>query len=249
MSQGVGEVRAVAEAGRGRLRDDVVRATLDLLAEGGRDAVSTRAVAAAAGTQAPTIYRLFGDKAGLLAAVAEHGYATYLAAKPPARGGDPVAELRAGWDLHVGFGLANPALFSLMYGDPVPGRRPEAASRALGVLRSRMTAIAAAGRLRVDVQLAADMVHAAACGVVLTLLGLQEGERDLALSSSTFDAVMAAVTTDALESPVAGAVPAANALRAELPGLDELSPAERDLLGEWLDRVTGPRRAAPPLAH
>lgn len=28
---------------------------------------------------------------------------------------DPVADLRAGWDLHVGFGLCNPALYSLMY--------------------------------------------------------------------------------------------------------------------------------------
>ena len=49
-----------------------------LLAAGGRDAVSTRAVAAAAGTQAPTIYRLFGDKDGLLAAVVDFGWAAFL---------------------------------------------------------------------------------------------------------------------------------------------------------------------------
>jgi len=45
----------------------------------------------------------------LLAEVAEHGYAAYLAAKPRLRAeplGDAVAELRAGWDLHVEFGLA-----------------------------------------------------------------------------------------------------------------------------------------------
>ncbi|WP_338419811.1 TetR family transcriptional regulator [Streptomyces klenkii] len=33
--------------------------------------MTTRAVAAAAGVQAPAIYRLFGDKDGLLEAVAE----------------------------------------------------------------------------------------------------------------------------------------------------------------------------------
>jgi hypothetical protein len=33
------------------------------------------------GGQAPAIYRLSGDKDGLLEAVAEHGFATFLAAK------------------------------------------------------------------------------------------------------------------------------------------------------------------------
>jgi len=45
--------------------------------------VTTRSVALAAGVQAPTIYRLFGDKSGLLDAVVEHGFASYMARKPP----------------------------------------------------------------------------------------------------------------------------------------------------------------------
>ena len=48
----------------------MVRAAADLLQSGGIDAVSTRAVAAAAGVQPPAIYRQFGDKDGLLDAVA-----------------------------------------------------------------------------------------------------------------------------------------------------------------------------------
>src|SRR2546430_12645927 len=74
----------------------MVEAAAGLLASGGRDAVSTRAVAAAAGTQAPTIYRLFGDMDGLLDAVAEHGFASYLAAKPvPQPGADPVEDRKS----------------------------------------------------------------------------------------------------------------------------------------------------------
>ena len=42
-----------------------------LLNDGGREAVSTRAVAAAAGVQPPTIYRQYGDMQGLLSAVAQ----------------------------------------------------------------------------------------------------------------------------------------------------------------------------------
>jgi AcrR family transcriptional regulator len=49
--------------------------------------VTTRSVALAAGVQPPTIYRLFGDKDGLLDAVAEHGFAHYAANKRPA---DPI---------------------------------------------------------------------------------------------------------------------------------------------------------------
>ena len=69
---------AAATAGE-QPRQRVIEAAIDLLARGGRDAVTTRAVAVAAGLQPPAIYRLFGDKDGLLEAVAEHGFATFLA--------------------------------------------------------------------------------------------------------------------------------------------------------------------------
>lgn len=97
-----------------------------LLESGGRDAVTTRAVADAAGLQPPAIYRLFGDKDGLLDAVAESGFTRFLAAKQQADPAphDPVGELCNGWDTVVGFGLANPALYALMYGEPPGPPRP-----------------------------------------------------------------------------------------------------------------------------
>ena len=59
--------------------------------------------------------RLFGNKDGLLNTVAEYGFAAYLARKPaPRPAAGPIQDLRAGWDLHIGFGLANPALFALI---------------------------------------------------------------------------------------------------------------------------------------
>ena len=62
-------------------REKIVEAAAALLNEGGREAISTRAVSAAAGVQAPTIYRIFGDKQGLLDAVASHGFVSYLSGK------------------------------------------------------------------------------------------------------------------------------------------------------------------------
>jgi len=66
---------------RDRTRAQLVQVAEKLLATQGPDAVTTRSVALAAGVQAPAIYRLFGDKNGLLGAVVEHGFASYLARK------------------------------------------------------------------------------------------------------------------------------------------------------------------------
>src|SRR5215218_6472160 len=89
------------------VRERIVAAAAKLLATGGREAVSTRAVSAAAGVQAPTIYRQFGDMRGLLDEVASYGFSVYLRDKTAReRAEDPVDDLRLGWDLHVGYGLA-----------------------------------------------------------------------------------------------------------------------------------------------
>ncbi|MDH6463002.1 AcrR family transcriptional regulator [Micromonospora sp. A200] len=227
-------------------RDRIVRAAAALLAEGGREAVSTRAVSRAAGVQAPTIYRQFGDLRGLLDAAASYGFAAHLhaqAAREPAD--DPVDDLRRGWEMHVGFGVANPAFHTLMYGDPRPGARPTAARVAADIFRQLVVRVAEAGRLRVDVDRAAEMVHAASCGVTLTLI--QGG--DPGLSVATREAVVTAICAD---SPAARAVRPpdrpvrhAVALRAALPRLTgDLTPAERALLAEWLDRLAGADRQA-----
>src|ERR1041384_4373067 len=104
------------------VRTRILEAAAQLIREGGPEAATTRAVASAAGIQAPTIYRLFGDKRGLLDAVAEHSMALYVASKSRhAPHPDPVQDLRDGWDMHVAFGLSHPGLFALMSGDPPAG--------------------------------------------------------------------------------------------------------------------------------
>ncbi len=233
-----GTIAEMEQDGRSR----VIAAAAALLAHGGREALTTRAVAAAAGVQAPTMYRLFGDKQGLVDAVAEHGFMTYLQQKQTdGPSVDPVQNLRSGWDLHVGFGLANPAIFAAMYGVPRPQGASPAAARALAMLQERMHLLALAGRLRVEERRAADMVRSAACGVVFILLDTPEKERDLALSEAAREAVVAAITTEVPASPRLELGPVATTLRALLPGAEGLSEGERQLLGEWLDRIVRSR--------
>ena len=78
------------------------------------------------GCRRPTLDHHFGDKDGLLDAVVVYGFQRYLAekrARPST--GDPVEDLRRGWDQHVEFGRAQPAFYALMYG---AGRSAGAAS-------------------------------------------------------------------------------------------------------------------------
>ena len=244
---------AVDTAGtRDEVRSGIVEAAARLLGERGASGVTTRAVAQAAGVQAPTIYRLFGDKDGLLDAVAEHVMATYVAAKAGTAGGaagegDPVADLRAGWRMHVDFGLANPDLFALLHS---PARAASPATTAgIAVLRGRVRRLAAAGLLRVDEDRAVLMIHAAGSGAVLALLESPPAERDPGLSEAMFDAVAARILVPAAQSAAqsvaqspsraAGhdAVPVVVAFATTVGDLPGLTDAERALMGEWVGRA------------
>lgn len=238
-----------------KLADDVrariIAAAAGLVASGGRDGATTRAVAAAAAVQAPTIYRLFGDKRGLLDAVAQAGLADYIAAKSAQTPHpDPVQDLRDGWDMHVAFGLAHPGLFAIMSADEHGGHdaahgRPVSAAVAAGldILRRRVAAIAAAGRLRVSEARAVALLQSMCVGTVLTLLAQPHQTRDAGLSDAAREAVLAAITGEAagLADPLPAT--AAATLRTMLPQTTVLTDAEARLLGEWLDRIAdgGPR--------
>lgn len=229
---------------RDDVRERIIAAAAELLREGGSAAVTTRVVAERASTQAPTIYRLFGDKDGLLDAVAEHAMAEFSAAKAaalsrPADALDPIEELRASWHEVVDFGLAHPDLF-LIISDPRRGHDSPAFVTGIRVLEERVRRVAAAGRLRVPEADAVTLVHAAGTGAVLALLEQDPAVRDLHLAETLLDAVLARILTT--PAPLDGDADAptrtaAVTLRAAVRDLAPLSPPERALLAEWLDRV------------
>ena len=226
------------------VRERIVRAAAELLASGGRETVSTRSVSAAAGVQAPTIYRHFGDMRGLLDAAAREtlaGYVRNKATRKPTA--DPVADLRRGWDLHVAFGLANPAAFALLYADPAAAAAP-AVRDGEAILHELVTRIAEEGQLRVSVPHAVRLIAASGAGVTLSLIATSPEAREPRLADTMRDAVIDAITvahpdethTDAPgPERVAARAVALNAVLAESPGV--LSAAERQMLGEWLDRL------------
>lgn len=200
-----------------------------LLREQGAAAVTTRAVAQAAGVQPPAIYRLFTDKDGLLAAVAEHVLAEYVAGKSVDEDADPVVELRRGWDTHIGFGLDNPALFRLFQ-----ERATESAAAGIEVLRAKVHRVAAAGRLTVPEERAVGLVQATGNGAVITLLAVPADRRDPGLVEALWAALAGAILTEA--PVVRDASTTTIAFRTLVPGLPGLSGAERAVMAEWIDR-------------
>jgi AcrR family transcriptional regulator len=228
---------------RDRTRAQLVEVAAHLLATEGPDAVTTRSVALAAGVQAPTIYRLFGDKSGLLDAVVEHGFTSYMARKHPDGDSDPVESLRTGWELHVGFGLANPELFRLMHTALRTPQGRAAAATGAGVLQARVHRVAEAGRLRVTERRAVELIQAAGTGVVLTLINQAGDERDDTLADMAWESVCATILTDASTAAITGPAAAAVTLRAALADLTTLTAAERALLGDWLGRIAESQRA------
>ena len=237
-------------------RDRILRAATELLASGGRDAVTTRAVSAAAGVQPPTIYRHFGDMQGLFEAVARNTLATYAREKglrPPTN--DPVEDLRRSWDIHIAFSLAHPDVFALLYSAPsVDAYRP-LINEGVALLQGLVARVAEAGRLRVDVPHATNMIHAAGTGVGLTLAAAPPDERDTQLSETVREAILAAITVPTSagapkrESDAASAAErvavhavALRALLTEAPSV--LSTAEQQLLSDWLDRLAATRNQA-----
>lgn len=211
---------------------------MTLLIEGGREAVSTRAVSLAAGVQPPAIYRLFGDKQGLLDAVAADGFATFLNEGLAQQvGGDPVDDLRRAWDLHVDFGTRNPYLYSLAYGGSRPGRATPAARAAAMILAGPVHRAAEAGMLGVSEPNALAMLTAASSGTTLTLIAMPPQQRGVELSHSAREAVLRAIVSGVGPTVGSAAVTAAVQLRASLADATVLTDTERQLLGDWLDRI------------
>ncbi len=212
-----------------------MEAAVALLNAHGLQALTTRAVAQAAGVQAPTIYRLFGDKDGLVEAVAEHVMAAYVTETSTPADDDPVADLRAGWQTHVRFGLDNPELYGLL---TAPGRSAvsPATARGVGVLRARVRRLAAAGLLRVDEGRAVQMVHATGTGTVLALLGVPADARDPGLADVMFEGLCRSILSSAPALPDTAARAVAIAFSTGVPDLPGLTDAEKALMAEWLSR-------------
>jgi len=217
-------------------RTVILQKAAELLAHSPSGEISTRAVCEAAGVTQPVLYRHFGDKDGLLAAVADAVWGEYLASKRAAEHSpDPLDDLRAGWDNHTAFALRHPHAYRLVFASTL-ATRPGAMVEAMGLLEGILQRLAAQGRLRMPASDAARIVMAANSGVALGLILRPESYPDATASASTRDAVLGSLVVDGAPArdPLAAA---ATTVAAHLGASEMFTPAERGLLAEWLQRL------------
>jgi AcrR family transcriptional regulator len=159
--------------------------------------ISTRAVCEAVGVGAPVLYRLFGDKNGLLSAVVDRAFGRYLASKRvQTLSDDPVADLYAAWDSHIAFALKNQVVYRVAYA-PALKTVPAGVKEAKLLLLERMVRCAEAGRLNTTPDEAAQIMMAAGTGVALSLIMQPETFTSAEVSDRVRDAVLREILVDA----------------------------------------------------
>jgi AcrR family transcriptional regulator len=168
----------------GRLRDDLIEAASDLMAEHGTaEAATLRAVARRAGVSAPSVYRHFEDREALVQAVVAqrfHDLTDAIEAAGAAAGPDagPPDRLRAGCLGYIRYGLDNPGHYRVLFDTPTgpfSEDTAEAANAAFGSLVDAIAACQEAGEAPAGdaFALAASVWPAMHGGVMLRIVATQ----------------------------------------------------------------------------
>ncbi len=137
----------------GHLREVLLQAAIQLIAEVGPAAFTLREVARRAGVSHNAPYRHFPDREDLLAAVAAQGFRELNAAMSEAANKQPNAlgQLKHAGVAYVEFALRRPEHFTVMFDAPVSRRKTpdsaEAADQAFGTLMKLVKSSQDEGRL------------------------------------------------------------------------------------------------------
>jgi AcrR family transcriptional regulator len=223
-------------------RERLLEAAAEELTRDGE--LSTRAVCDAAGVGAPTLYHHFGDKDGLIEAAVAVAYESNLSrkrARRPSR--DPVDDVRLGWNEHVRFAGEHPGFYRLMYAHADARPEPPAPAReARAILLGEIARIAEAGRLRVEPELAAEVIGTAVRGVGAMAASTPETPLAAPVNDLIREAVLGVLFTDAdgagtHDQAKAHALELARSVRA---GAGGFSRGEAGLFEEWLRRLAEP---------
>ncbi|WP_131769990.1 TetR/AcrR family transcriptional regulator [Candidatus Protofrankia californiensis] len=146
-----GHTRGRRERLRTETTAEIKTVALELMASGGPDAITLRAIAREMGMTANAIYGYFTTRDDLVTTLINDVYTsladTVDAAWDAIPAEEPADRIQAWARAFRGWALANPEGFRLIYGDPVPGYRAPAGGGAPDAARrvcTGLTALAAA---------------------------------------------------------------------------------------------------------
>lgn len=224
------------EEGKGDTRMRLLDAAADLIAAAPGEDFSLRKVCDRAGVKMPTLYHFFGNKQGLVDAVVERGFELYLAQKEAHESsGDPIQDIRDGWDAHVDFGLANPGFYTLMYGKVRPGDTRAAEARPAMLLRALVKKAADEGRLAVPPEQAVGHILSTNIGVTLRQIIYRRPDPELSVAAR--EAVLSSITGVATVADSVARPTILGVLDFATGHPDVLGSEETALLSSWLRRL------------
>lgn len=172
----------------GDLRAAAIAAGLELLKSRTADDLGLREVARAVGTSATALYRHFPDKGALLRALAGEGLRLLAVAQRQASdaAGGGAAGFNATGSAYVRFALTNPALFRLIFSNPMPHDLKALATPdsddAMAMLQANAAALAPPG---MNPRLFALQSWSIAHGLAMLIL-----DQQLRIDDATIDAVI-----------------------------------------------------------
>ncbi|MEV6322152.1 TetR/AcrR family transcriptional regulator [Nocardia sp. NPDC051787] len=121
-------VRSRRERLRAQTLEDIKTIAMRLLAEGGPDAISLRAIAREMGMTAGAVYGYYATRDDLISTLISDVYTALVdrleAARDAVPAGDPAGRIVAWGEAVRDWAIERPAEFRLIYGDPVPGYQP-----------------------------------------------------------------------------------------------------------------------------
>jgi AcrR family transcriptional regulator len=196
--------RAKAHYHHGDLRNALLEQAVRLVEEDGAERFSLREAARRVGVTANASYRHFSDRADLLKAVAEAGFArmeAHMAKALAAVPGTPrrraaVERVKAAGRAYVDFAVSHPELLKVMFGaEGLPSLETTSATprpTPVAMLADALDGLVAAGVLREGRRAGAELkawviVHGFARLVVEGVVGLQEKQARAAALESLFD--------------------------------------------------------------
>jgi AcrR family transcriptional regulator len=144
----------MAPATRPQVREDLLAAARAELVEHGRAGISLRAVARRAGLSHASPKYHFGDRSGLLTAIATEGFLALAGRLSEVHESDARQQLAVLGRAYIDFGLSHPALFELMFAPAeLHTGEPElvaAQQQAIGALTTAVSLLAGIDATRPD---------------------------------------------------------------------------------------------------
>ncbi|MDX1299955.1 MAG: TetR/AcrR family transcriptional regulator [Pseudomonas sp.] len=184
------------DPGNGEIKQDLLRAAMNLLSTKGRDGATMRAICAEVGVTPPTLYHHYGDLQGLHKAAID---ATYLQVAEAYHGGTqergPLKGIRDGWATFLQFAYSEPNMCRIVIQQIMAGEPPSMVADTLRGVADDLIQFYAQGLLKYPPKDTAQLLWMGALGA-LTYAVSREGAgdtQDLALQKAKLDITLAAL--------------------------------------------------------